>query len=82
MSGFYFAENGEESPRNIVERLAQLLSLPAAGSIGIDEAIARWDLEPAAYALGSNSRVTAKDARERLGWLPQRGSLIDDLPVM
>jgi nucleoside-diphosphate-sugar epimerase len=79
-SGFYFAENGEESLRNIVERLAQLLSLPAAQSIGIDEAIALWGLEPAVYALGSNSRVTATEAKKQLAWSPRHGSLIDDLP--
>jgi len=78
-SGFYFAENGEESLRNIVERLAQLLSLPAAESIGIEEAIALWGLEPAVYALGSNSRVTVKDARAAFKWSPRYNSLIEDL---
>jgi len=78
-SGFYFAENGEESLRNIVERLAQLLSLSAAQSIGIEEAIALWGLEPAVYALGSNSRVIATDARTQLGWSPRHDLLMEDL---
>jgi nucleoside-diphosphate-sugar epimerase len=75
---FYFAENGEEDLRTIVSRIAQLLHLPLH-SLELQEAIALWGREPAEYALASNSRVSAKAARQDLGWNPLHYSLIQDL---
>lgn len=75
---FYFAENGEETLRGIVNRIAHILDLPMR-SLSIQDAIAIWGREPAVHALGSNSRVSSKRARQDLGWSPRHSSLIQNL---
>ena len=41
------------------------------------DAEAEWGYEMANYGLGSNSRVRGKHARELLGWVPKRTSVVE-----
>jgi nucleoside-diphosphate-sugar epimerase len=72
---FYFVENGEATFLSITEAIAEALRLPPPQSIGVDDAITEWGFEPAVYALGSNSRVRARAARDELGWRPNDESV-------
>ncbi|KAI1721944.1 NAD dependent epimerase/dehydratase family domain-containing protein [Ditylenchus destructor] len=74
---FYFAESGEASFHEMSEAVAAALKLGPAQPWPIDEATKEWGYEMTTYALGSNSRVRGKRAREILGWQPKRTSVID-----
>lgn len=77
---FYFAENGEASLGEIARALHARLALPGtARSITIDRAIGLWGPEAAQFALGSNSRVSARRAQEELGWSPTRRTILETL---
>jgi hypothetical protein len=43
----------------------------------LKDAEAEWGYEMANYGLGSNSRVRGKHARELLGWVPKRTSVVE-----
>ena len=53
-----------------------LLDLGEAQPWPVEDAVAEWGSERAVYALGSNSRVRARQARA-LGWSPHRTSVLD-----
>ncbi|KAI1714683.1 NAD dependent epimerase/dehydratase family domain-containing protein [Ditylenchus destructor] len=74
---FYFAESGEASYHEMSEAIAVALKLGPAQPWSIEEATKEWGYEMSSYALGSNSRVRGKRAREILGWQPKRTSVID-----
>jgi nucleoside-diphosphate-sugar epimerase len=77
--GFYFAENGEAALIDIARSINSSLGTsgePASQSIR--ESIALWGPEAAAFALGSNSRVRARNAKT-LPWQPKHDSLFDDV---
>jgi nucleoside-diphosphate-sugar epimerase len=77
---FYFAENGENSMREICEAIGRMLGLgDKTQSMTIAEAAAEWGEGAAENTMGSNSRVRAKRARAELGWKPAAGSLIDEI---
>ena len=72
----FFAENGEESLLTIAEAISHTLgfsgktiSWPA--ELAIAE-LGNW----ARFALGSNSRIRAKHARQLLGWEPKAESIL------
>ncbi|WP_316836516.1 NAD-dependent epimerase/dehydratase family protein [Pedobacter nutrimenti] len=73
---YFYAENGEEPYHN----LAAAISI----SLGFSGETISWKAEDALtelgdwarYALGSNSRVRAVNAREQLNWTPHRQSII------
>jgi nucleoside-diphosphate-sugar epimerase len=74
---FYFAENGENSFREIVEAISRKLGLGGkAESWTVDEAVAEWGYELAVFALASNSRVRGLKSREVLGWKPAGVALL------
>ena len=73
---FYYVENGEASFRDMVGAIAAALRLPPAQSWTIDEAVAAWGFQRAAFSLGSNSRVRADRARRELGWSPRHNSVL------
>lgn len=67
---FFFAENGEEPFWRVAEAISHSLGLGGAlVSSSIEEAIAEYG-DWARYALASNSRVRATNARRLLGWKP------------
>jgi nucleoside-diphosphate-sugar epimerase len=73
---FYFVENGEESFADIGAAIARRLGLGPVQSWSVEEATERWGEDYARYALGSNSRIRAKRAREELGWSPRHRSAL------
>lgn len=77
---FYYAENGENSMREICQAIGQVLGLGGrTAPMSVDEA-ARESSEVAAnYSYGSNSRVRAVRARRELGWSPHRPSLLEHI---
>jgi nucleoside-diphosphate-sugar epimerase len=77
---FYFAENGENSMREVCEAISRALGLGGGTqSMTVAEAAAEWGEGPARNTMGSNSRVRAKRARAELGWTPSAPSLLDEI---
>ncbi|MEU8722815.1 NAD-dependent epimerase/dehydratase family protein [Streptomyces antimycoticus] len=74
---FYFVENGEESFGTIAEAIARSLGLPGPRPWDPDAPDNVWDPQFARHALGSNSRVRARRARDLLGWDPRHRSITD-----
>ena len=77
---FYFAENGENSMREVCVAIGRMLghdSGPEAMTMA--EASAEWGEGPAHDTMGSNSRVRAVGARRELGWNPAAPSLIEEI---
>ena len=77
---FYFAENGENSMRQVCEAINRKLGVDAAPvPMSLDEASREWGEGAAQNTMGSNSRVRAVRARAELGWRPSRPSLIEEI---
>jgi nucleoside-diphosphate-sugar epimerase len=77
---FYFAENGENSMREMCEAIGRALGLgERTQAMTLDEAAAEWGEGPARNTMGSNSRVRAKRARVELGWKPAAPSLLEEI---
>lgn len=80
VGAFYFAENGENSMREICRAIGLGLGFgDRTADMSLTEGIAAWGEGPATYTMGSNSRVRGKRARAELGWAPHRGSLLDEI---
>jgi nucleoside-diphosphate-sugar epimerase len=80
---FYFAENGENSMREVCVAIGRMLghdSGPEAMTMA--EASAEWGEGPAHDTMGSNSRVRAVGARRELGWNPAAPSLIEEMTTL
>jgi nucleoside-diphosphate-sugar epimerase len=76
---FFFAENGENSMREVCEAINRMLGVagpPLAMSMA--EAAAEWGEGTAEDTMASNSRVRAVRARQ-LGWQPTARSLIEEI---
>lgn len=77
---FYFAENGENSMREVCEAISRMLGQGGkTQSMSIAEASAEWGAGAAENTMGSNSRVRGKRARAELGWQPRARSLIEEI---
>jgi len=77
---FYYAENGENSMRELAEAISRMLGYGGrTEDLSIDDAIAEWGEGGARYTMGSNSRVKAVRAREELGWSPSAPSLLFEI---
>jgi nucleoside-diphosphate-sugar epimerase len=75
---FFFAENGAAQLKAIVEEIGRQLNLPAK-TWTESEAIGAFGREAAVFALGSNSRVRARNAREHLGWSPRTNDILGSI---
>jgi nucleoside-diphosphate-sugar epimerase len=75
---FFFAENGEAQLKAIVEEIGRQLNLTATSRTE-SEAISAFGREAAVFALGSNSRVSARNAREQLGWRPRINDILGSI---
>jgi nucleoside-diphosphate-sugar epimerase len=76
---FFFAENGENSMREICEAINRMLGHAAVPSaMSMEEATAEWGEGLAEDTMASNSRVRAVRARQ-LGWKPKARSLIEEI---
>ena len=77
---FYFAENGENSMREMCEAISRMLGQGGRTQrMTVEEAAAEWGEGPANDTMGSNSRVRAKRARAELDWRPKARSLIEEI---
>jgi nucleoside-diphosphate-sugar epimerase len=77
---FYFAENGENSMRQVCEAINRKLGVNAGTvPMSLTEASREWGEGAAQNTMGSNSRVRAIRARAELGWRPSRPSLIEEI---
>jgi len=74
---FYFVESGEASFIDMTSAMAEALNLGKPQDWPLQDAEAEWGYEMANYGLGSNSRVRGKHARELLGWVPKRTSVVE-----
>ncbi|PLR59744.1 epimerase [Pseudomonas sp. QC2] len=74
---FYFVESGEASFIDMTTAIAEALTLGKPQDWPLADAEAEWGYEMANYGLGSNSRVRGKHARELLGWVPKRTSVVE-----
>lgn len=77
---FYFAENGENSMKQLCEAINRRLGVTTGTvAMSLDEAAREWGEGVAQNTMGSNSRVRAVRARRELGWRPSRPSLIEEI---
>jgi nucleoside-diphosphate-sugar epimerase len=77
---FYYAENGENSMREVCEAISRMLGQGGrTQSMTVEEAAIEWGEGPANDTMGSNSRVRAKRARGELKWRPKARSLIEEI---
>jgi nucleoside-diphosphate-sugar epimerase len=74
---FYFVESGESSFIDMTTAMAKALNLGEPQDWSLKDAEAEWGYEMANYGLGSNSRVRGQRARELLGWVPKRTSVVE-----
>jgi len=74
---FYFVENGQASFADITAAIAERLGLDAPQAWPVEEAIKEWGFGHAVYSFGSNSRVSARRARNELGWEPKHVSVTE-----
>ena len=72
---FAFVENGEASFGEMAQAIGVALGLEPQ-SMDRDTAEALWGREMAVFALGSNSRVRGRRARD-LGWTPKHSSVVE-----
>ncbi|QDW37076.1 NAD-dependent epimerase/dehydratase family protein [Bradyrhizobium sp. KBS0727] len=76
---FCFAENGENSMREVCEAINRMLGLAGPPTaMSMEEAAAEWGEGTAEDTMASNSRVRAVRARQ-LGWKPKARSLIEEI---
>lgn len=77
---FYFAENGENSYREIAQAISRMLGFGGSTQpMPMSEAIVEFGEGAAQFSMGSNSRVRALRARRELGWKPAGRSLLDEI---
>ncbi len=77
---FYFAENGENSMREVCAAIGRMLGQDGrTESMTLEQATAEWGAGPAHDTMGSNSRVRGRRARQDLGWAPNAGSLLEEI---
>ncbi len=74
---FYFVESSEAAFVEMTSAIAEALKLGKPQDWPLADAEAEWGYEMANYGLGSNSRVRGKHARELLGWVPKRTSVVE-----
>src|SRR5438477_4225013 len=77
---FYFAENGENSMREVCEAINRMLGFSRSPTaMSMVEAASEWGEGTAEDTMASNSRVRAKRARAELGWQPNARGLIEEI---
>jgi len=76
---FLFAESGEVSFKDLVEKIRTSLSIKnPVEEWPIEKAIEAWGFGRAVFALGSNSRIRGERGK-KMGWKPTRESVLDDV---
>jgi nucleoside-diphosphate-sugar epimerase len=76
---FFFAENGENSMREVCDSISRMLGFAGPSmAMSMEEAASEWGEGTAEDTMASNSRVRAVRARQ-LGWKPKARSLIEEI---
>jgi nucleoside-diphosphate-sugar epimerase len=76
-ASFFFAENGENTLKQVAESVSRALGFGGKTESWKAEDALRAEGDWARFALGSNSRVRAVNARRLLGWTPKGPSLAE-----
>ncbi len=77
---FYYAENGENSMREVSTAISVMLGFSGTPlSMSLEEASGVWGEGPANDTMASNSRVRAVRARDELGWTTMAPPLLDEI---
>lgn len=77
---FYYAENGENSMRELGVAISRMLGQDGTTRpMTLEEAAAEWGDGAAQDTMGSNSRIRAVRARKELDWAPRARSLISEI---
>ncbi|NIO41796.1 MAG: NAD-dependent epimerase/dehydratase family protein [Burkholderiales bacterium] len=77
---FYYAENGENSMRELAEAISRMLGYGGrTEEMSVEDAVAEWGEGGARYTMGSNSRVRAVRARKELAWSPSALPLLEEV---
>jgi nucleoside-diphosphate-sugar epimerase len=77
---FYFAENGENSMREVCQAISRMLGFDGrTQAMTVEDAAAEWGEGAANDTMGANSRVRARRARAELGWRPTGAPLIAEI---
>jgi nucleoside-diphosphate-sugar epimerase len=76
-ASFFFAENGENSLKEVATSISRALGFNGKTESWRAEDALRAEGDWARFALGSNSRVRAVNARRLLGWTPKGPSLAE-----
>jgi nucleoside-diphosphate-sugar epimerase len=77
---FYYAENGENSYREVAAAVSRMLGFGGRTQpMAIEEAVAELGESATNFSFGSNSRVRALRARRELGWEPKGRALLDEI---
>lgn len=77
--GFYYAENGEMSMKELAESISRMLGFGGkTETISMTDAEAEWGEGPANDTMASNSRVRGVKGRA-LGWAPLAPSLLEEI---
>jgi nucleoside-diphosphate-sugar epimerase len=77
---FYYAENGENSYREIAAAISRMLGFGGGTQdMPMPEAIAEFGEGAAQFSMGSNSRVRALRARRELDWKPAGRPLLEEI---
>ncbi|MBL4891859.1 MAG: NAD-dependent epimerase/dehydratase family protein [Rhizobiaceae bacterium] len=77
--GFYYAENGEMSMKELAESIGRMLEFGGkAETISMANAEVEWGEGPANDTMASNSRVRGVKGRA-LGWAPSAPSLLEEI---
>lgn len=77
---FYYAENGENSFREIAMAISRMLGFGnRAEGLTVPEAYVEYGEMMTNLSFGANSRVRASRAHDDLGWFGKRASLLDDI---
>ena len=81
--GYYFAENGEASFKDIAKEISNKMGKGEETlSISINEAVTYFkNADIARFGLASNSRCSSAKAKQTLGWRPKHNSIFDAINI-
>ena len=81
--GYYFAENGEASFKDIAKEISRQMGKGEETlSITINEAVTYFkNADIARFGLASNSRCSSAKAKQTLGWRPKYNSIFDAIKI-
>jgi nucleoside-diphosphate-sugar epimerase len=77
---FYYAENGENSLRDVAAAISRMLGFGGrTEGMSMEEAVEQLGGAGAHFSFGSNSRVRAVRGRKELGWAPKGIAMLEEI---